>query len=387
MSKKLDTTGRVYLKPSEMIEIIAAIIVANYTHAQDCLARGERPSDASYTVPIIWGSPGIGKTRVVYKAGEVACAQLRKLFPDIFQDMPVIVEPIADKSPEEITGYPRPDSEETFRRLMPRKWYEHHGKPIVAFFDEVAQGNVEQQNVARGAMLGQTVGELTFCPGSTVIAASNLMEDRAGTHVMPTHVRDVLCHLYMRPDHKEWALWAAEKGMAFEISSFIMTHGAQFLHDLSTDSTALACPSPRSWEKADRIYKMPAPPNLSSKPNDWEALKKAMISGTVGAAACGALYTHIKLGSKMPDIESILNGTWSGRFTEEDTGVMYMTMCALSGLADPPRFGNLVVFLKKMKHKEFGSFCINMLIRRENKWRRERAIQAWLIENESELIL
>ena len=364
---------RIYLKPSEMIEVLKGIIIHNYMNAQNCHLNGTTPSDASYIVPMIWGSPGIGKTRVVHLAVRMANEFLAKKYHS-FTPMPVIVEPIADKSPEEIAGYPRPDSDLTFRRLMPHKWWKENNTPIVGFFDEIAQGNVEQQNVARGALLGHTIGELTFKPGSTVIAASNLMEDRAGTHVMPTHVRDVLTHLYMMPDHREWAMWGAEMGIAFEITSFIQVHGAQFLHQLETQSTALACPSPRSWEKAHHIYSSDAPIHL----------KKAMISGTVGNAACGALFDHIRVGKYMPDTKAILAGQ-AVKMDESKTDVMYMTMCALAGEVSEISAKNLVKWLKTIKHKEFGSFCVNMSLRREPKLRSK--MSEWLLDNEVDLIL
>lgn len=366
---------RIYLTPREMIRVLSGIIVHNYVHAQECLKAGTNPTDASYIVPMIWGSPGIGKTRCVFEAAKIANAELHSRFQS-FVDMPVVVEPIADKSPEEISGYPRPDDDNiTFRRLMPRKWFMHSSASLIGFFDELAQGNVEQQNVGRGALLGQTIGELTLKPGSTVIAASNLMEDRAGTHVMPTHVRDVLCHLYMRADHGEWTEWAASNGISFEISSFIKVHGAQYLHQLETQATALACPSPRSWEKADGIYKM-------SKID--EHLKKAMIAGTVGSAACGALFDHIKLGKYMPDIHAILRGL-KVDFSETKPDVVYMTMCALAGEVSAANAHHLVAFLKTMKNKEFGSFCVNMALRRDKTMRPK--FTSWLLDNEVELIL
>lgn len=370
MAKKEDLQkDRVYLTPSEIINIIRDVIVHNYMLAEDCKRKGTNPSDASYIVPMIWAPPGVGKTTCVKQAAKLA-SDIIKL------TLPVIVEPIADKSPEEISGYPRPASEDTFRRLMPQRWFEHRDSPVVGFFDELAQGNIEQQNVARGALLGQQIGELRLCPGSTIIGASNLMEDRAGTHAMPTHVKDVLMHLFMRTDHKEWAGWGMENGISPEITSFIYVHGMQYLHNLDTASTALACPSPRSWEKADRIFKM----------NIAEEYKLAMISGTVGNSACGALMTHIKLGKYMPDTDAILEGK-SVKFDESRSDVMYMTMCALATKVAMDSMHNLVGFIQKMKSKEFGSFCMSMCLRRDKDLRKNPAVTKWMIENEAELIL
>ena len=374
MSKKIDDK-RLYLTPGEMTKVLVSIIVHNYEKAMEHHRAGSSASDASYIVPMIWGSPGTGKTRVVWRAGEEANKILRAKY-DSFQDMPVVLDSIADKSPEEITGYPRPDSDHTFTRLMPKRWFKHGDRPLIGFLDELAQGNTEQQNVGRGALLGQTIGELTFKPGSTVIAASNLMEDRAGTHVMPTHVRDVLCHLYMRADRAEWVFWGMENNIAPEICSFIQVHGDQYLHDLSTDSTALSCPSPRSWEKVDSIFKS----------NIEDALKKAMIAGTVGPAAQGAFYTHLMLGKYMPDIDSILAGR-SVKLDESKTDVLYMTMCALAGQVAADSVQHLVKFLQGMKHKEFGSFCVNMALRKTPTLRSNMSIRRWMMDNEAEMIL
>lgn len=371
MAKKTDdfTKDRTYLSPEEIIQVIHDVVVHNYTLAQDYKSRGENPADASYIVPMIWGSPGVGKTTCVKEGARRASLTLGFT-------VPVIVEPIADKSPEEIAGYPRPATEDTFRRLMPQHWFEHRNQPVLGFFDEIAQGNIEQMNVARGALLGQKIGELTLHPGSTIVGASNLMEDRAGTHVMPTHVKSVLMHLFMRTDHKEWANWAMTNGVAPEITSFIYVHGMEYLHDLNTSSTALACPDPRSWEKASRIFKM----------NVKDELKIAMISGTVGKPACGALYTHIEHGKYMPDTDAILDGK-RVKWDESRSSVMYMTMCTLATKVNKDTMHNLVGFIQNMKSKEFGSFCMNMCLRRDPALRKNPAVTRWMIDNEAELIL
>lgn len=363
MAKNEISKDRTYLKPSEIIDTLVEVFVHNYN------LRLTGASDARFIVPILWGSPGIGKTRCVYTAVAMASTRLGV-------ELPVLMEPIADKSPEEITGYPRPDSDFTFRRLAPHRWYDKHTSPMVGFFDEVAQGNTEQQNVARGAMLGQTIGEIKLAPGSSIVCASNLMEDRAGTHVMPTHVRDVLMHLYMRADHKEWSFWGIENGISPEITSFIHVHGAQWLHDLDASSTAMACPSPRSYEKADSIFRM----------DIAEHLKKAMIAGTIGQPACGALYDHIKLGKYMPDTDAILAGK-TVKFTEDRSDVMYMTMCKLATDVTKDTTAGLVKFIESMRNKEFGSFCINMSLRRDKTLRNTSAVSRWMINNEATLIL
>jgi hypothetical protein len=371
MAKKIDDfiKDRTYLSPAQIIQVIHDVVVHNYTLAQKAKAAGSNPADASYIVPMIWGSPGIGKT-VCVKTGAM------KASTTLGFDVPVIVEPIADKSPEEIAGYPRPASEDTFRRLMPQHWFEHRDRPVLGFFDEIAQGNIEQMNVARGALLGQKIGELTLHPGSTIVGASNLMEDRAGTHVMPTHVKSVLMHLFMRTDHKEWANWAMANGVAPEITSFIYVLGMEWLHSLDTASTTLACPDPRSWEKASSIYKM----------NIADDLKVAMISGTVGKSACGALYAHIEHGKHMPDTDAILEGKHV-KWDESRSAVMYMTMCTLATKVSKESMHNLVGFIQNMKSKEFGSFCMNMCLQRDKSLRNNASVTKWMIENEVDLIL
>lgn len=363
MAKKPVDETRTYLSPKELINALVAVIVHNYK------LKDTNASDAAYLVPMIWGSPGLGKTRCVYTATELARQKLG------IPELPVVLESIADKSPEEITGYPRPDGEDTFRRLMPHKFYDQKHHPMVAFFDEYAQGNVEQQNVGRGAMLGQTVGELKFAPGSTVIAASNLMEDRAGTNAMPSHVKDVLIHLYVRADHNEWCYWAASSNIDPDIISFIKVHGAQWLHDLEPKATVMSCPSPRSWEKVNRIL------HLDSD----EASRMAMIAGTVGPAAAGAFQNHRRVGKEMPDIEAILKGKGT-MVNEGKPDLVYMTMCALASQVTAPTMPNLVKYLKKMKHKEFASFCMNMALNRDKKLEKAEGTMDWLIENEADLI-
>lgn len=367
MAPKPTDPNRIYLTPSEITKLVVDIVVHNYLLPDDA-------QDASYINLMIWGNTGIGKTWCINNGVKMAREKLSQLGHDA--RLPLIPWAIADKAPEEATGYPKPINDVYFRRIIPEDFVIAKEEAVVVFLDEIAQGCIEQQNVARSITLGQTVGTIKFKHGSTVICASNPMEDRSGTRVMPTHQRDVLTHVWMRPDHKESALWMISHGFAPEISSFIYVHGAQYLNDLDTSKDALACPSSRSWTTVNEIFQLSSP----------EHLRKAAISGQVGAAACGAFYTHMLLGKYMPDCDEILAGR-GVMVDEKRSDVVYMTMCALATKVAAGTMLNLVSYLKRLKHKEFSSFCMNMALKRSPDLRSAQGVMNWMIENESDLIL
>jgi hypothetical protein len=389
MSKKNDLSAadRSRLTPTQAIRCLKAI----YLHNLEVGARNGRPDE--YIIPMLWGSPGIGKTTIVGQAVEEIEEEALKLYPKMFQykngaetlkheSYDLVTEKIADKSPEEITGYPCPDEDTgTFKRLSPKKWTRK--VPFVGFLDEIAQANTDQQNVARAIINERMVGDVSLPPGSTVVCASNPMEDRAGTHSMPTHVRDVLMHLYIVVNHKEWTSWGIQKGMHEMVTSFIYMLGDQWLHNLDPNPSLMAQPSPRSWTRVEKIFR-------------WsieDELKWPMIAAVVGAGATAAFRAHVELGHLVPNIDDLIKypkkgPTGEADFKKHGSAIMYILCCALATKMTKDNADNIILWMKRVSSKSYCSFLLGMALERDGKeLRKIEAVRDWLINHESDLLL
>jgi hypothetical protein len=378
--KDLSNADRSRLSISQTIKALKWTML----HNLDVGRRNGRADE--YIIPMLWGSPGIGKTSIVGQAVKEIEEEVLRKYPDLFKgidEYALVTEKIADKSPEEISGYPSPhEPTGTFRRFSPQKWTRE--APFVGFLDEIAHANTDQQNVARAIMNEQMVGDRPIPKGSTIICASNPMEDRAGTHSMPTHVRDVLAHLYVVVDHKEWTAWAIANGIHHMISSFVYLHGAQWLHNLSTDSSMMACPSPRSWSRADIMYKS----DLDDE------LKWPMIASQVGSAATAAFRAHVELGHLVPDIDELIKNPHKSKaisetaFSKHGSAIMYILCCALATRMTPKNADNIVIWMKRVSSQSYCSFLLSMALERDGKnLRKVQSVKDWLIDHESDLLL
>ena len=81
-----------------------------------------------------------------------------------------------------------------------------------------------------------------------IVAASNKDSNRAGNR-MPTHLRDRFMTVEVEADVDDFVAYANTKGIDPMITGFV--RAAELLSKFERD--ALACPSPRGWDKVNTI--------------------------------------------------------------------------------------------------------------------------------------
>ncbi len=339
-------------------------------------------SHNEYIIPMLWGPPGVGKTAIVGQAAHEISEEFEIPFP-------VMVEKLAIKEPTEVGGYPFPDKDSrTFSHIIAERWKQFATQgPGAAFLDEYAQGNVSQQNGGRNITNERKIGDHDLCPGTTVIAASNMMENRAGTTPMPSQAKDVFTHFYVKADPREWCTFGMQHGFNPLVTSFIWDIGAEYLcPDLDTSAGANnAQPSPRSWERVSRIISA-----MDWDPSDKQdmALRRVMVNGMVGELAAGNFFTHVELVNELPDKNEVLEGRkLSKKLNESKSGLMCLFCMILAANANAKNLANLATWCRGLSRAEYGSMVMNMARNIKKELAAHPSMIKWMVEKESNLII
>ena len=215
-------------------------------------------------VPMIYGPPGIGKTKIVEELAEELGYEIIKM-PLIYMDQ------------TDLRGIPDLDKTSSTTEWKPPKIlpFKQNGiykddKKIILLIDELPQANPSLQNSVSSLLYGGKIGEFQVTDGTRIICIGNRDEDRAATYKMPTHVGNRVCHITLLFEFGCWLTWAQENG----IHPAVMAYGKyrpNNINNFNPDSRINA--TPRIWEKISKILR------ISPK---IEKHVEAVIAGFVG---------------------------------------------------------------------------------------------------------
>jgi hypothetical protein len=220
----------------------------------------------------LWGPPGIGKSSIVNKVAQD-------------NNLELIDVRISQLAPTDLRGLPY--IEGGLARFAPPSFLPQKGKGII-FLDEANTASPSMMSIAQQLILDRQVGDYVVPEGWFIVAAGNRAEDRAAVSQMPAPVANRFIHFNVESDLSSWKEYAIRKGLNEQIISFL-----NFRPELlfSFNKNATAWPSPRSWEFADTLLDI-----------DLE------VDAAVGEGASAEFYAYQSIYSRLPDVESVLDG-------------------------------------------------------------------------------
>ena len=274
------------LKPSEL----ALVLEAFYTQ--------RKPK------PIILGSPGCGKTALIYQTFR------EKLH------LPVFVFQATLYDPTEIKGLPIFDHEKNIARFLPFEDMPNQKEGIL-FIDDLPHAPTQTQNAFMRIILEGVAGAWNI-GGLFPIAAGNRAMDRAGAKDLQTAMANRFCFLNFAIDYPEWRKWAVVHDLSPQVIAYLGTpYGAEWLDKF--DAGRQINPTPRSWEFASDCFKVLKGSNL-----------RTALYGCIGEEATSKLMGWMKFYDKMPDLQKIIGGK---NIYPEEQDVMYATISGLVTVA------------------------------------------------------
>ena len=252
--------------------------------------------------PIILGSPGCGKTSIIYQLAEDLKVP-RFTFQATLYD------------PTEIKGLPIFDHEKNTARFLPFDDMPSMDEGILVI-DDLPHAPTQTQNAFMRLILEGVAGAWNI-GGLFPIATGNRATDRAGAKDLQTAMANRFCFLTLDVDYDDWRKWAINARIHPSIVAYLGTPlGKEWLDKF--DSAKQINATPRSWEASSDVMK-----SLSG------SLMKTAMCGCIGEEATLKFTAWMKYYDKMPDLQKIVAGK---NIFPEELDVMYATVSGLVAL-------------------------------------------------------
>ena len=223
-------------------------------------------------VPMIVGSPGVGKSDLVRQVAatyglKLIDVRLAQCDPTDLMGLPSIINGRAGYAPMNtfpIEGDKVPDG--------------YNGWLI--FLDELTSAPMAVQSAAYKLILDRMVGQHNLHKNVVMVAAGNRAEDNAIVMDISTALQSRMAWIDMVVDKDDWLDWAMEHKMHHFITDYIKFKPSA-LYTFKPDHTDHTYACPRSWEFANRLM-----PLLNDK-QDFLPLLSGVISEGVAREFIG----------------------------------------------------------------------------------------------------
>lgn len=316
-----------------------------------CLAAG--------LVPMIHGSPGIGKSSVGHFIADTA-------------RLKVIDERIAQSDPTDAKGFPHIDTKSGKAGYIPFDTFPLEGDPLpeiigpdgkgtgqfyngwLLFLDEINGAEKLTQGAYYKIILDRMVGRRKLHPACFIIAAGNLVTDGAIVEPQSTALQSRMVHFEVESpaaDIKPWLEWAATHQIDHRITSYIGWKPDN-LYAFKADHQDYTYACNRTWEFASKLLGV-------MTPDDW--LQETSPSGAilresnvlVGLAGCITLgvarefVAFCRLEDQLPKMDEILLMPEVTRVPDEPS-VQWMLTGALSHHMSQDNIARMIKYIQRL---------------------------------------
>lgn len=316
-------------------------------------------------VPMLHGSPGIGKSQIIYQIAEA-------------YDLQVIDFRLSQCDPTDLSGFPTIVGEKA--DYLPMKHFPIEGDPLppgkagwLLFFDEATSAPPAIQAAAYKVILDRMVGSHKIHKNCAMVAAGNLMTDGAIVHEMSTALQSRMQHLELVCDAKEWDEWAVTHGIDYRITSFMKYKPGQ-LFNFSADHTDMTFACPRTWEFTNRIlgvmdYSLP----------DF----LPMISGTIGEGVAREFIVFCKIHAELLTPIQIVSNPETVKVPSEPS-ILFALTGSIAHNIKPDNGEAYMKFVSRLP-VEFQVVCLRETVRRNKTMMAHASIQKWITESAASL--
>ena len=264
---------------------------------------------------ILYGSPGIGKTRIMEQIAEELNWTIYEIEGKQISRNGVYTINGTVMSLVDITGVPFADKDAkkayyTRPSIIPDECDEGPG---IIFIDDIGNATSSVQAMLYAAVLERRFGVHKIQKGWRIAAATNKESDLTGvTKILPALANRFGLHLEVEADVNDWIEgFAIPQGILPEIIAFhrymIEKRGINALFDFDPKLSGYAFATPRSWERVDWFLK-----------HGFDSIE--VISGAVGPKVASEFKAYLEYIKSMPDVDKILKGEF---LYPEDVKIMY----------------------------------------------------------------
>lgn len=289
-------------------------------------------------VPMIHGSPAIGKSRII--------EQIAEQF-----NLKVIDVRLSQSDPTDLNGFPKINGDKA--TYIPMDTFPIVGDPIpegysgwLIFLDEINSAPLSVQAASYKLVLDKQVGKHDLHPNVAIAAAGNLSTDKAIVNRMSTAMQSRLAHFTLIIEPKAWQKWAAKAEIDYRIISFI-GFKPSILFNFKPDHNGHTYASPRTWEFMSKLIK---------KYKEIPAEKLPLLASVVDDAAAREFFVYAEIFKDLITIPQIMADPVGIRMPTEPS-IQYALSGSISQHINKDNANTIMIFLKRMG-VEFQILCL-----------------------------
>jgi hypothetical protein len=316
-------------------------------------------------VPMLMGSPGIGKSSIVH--------QIAKDY-----NLLVIDLRLSQCEPTDLMGFPHIFGKKA--GYVPMDTFPIEGDVIpegysgwLLFLDELNGAQLAVQKAAYKLILDRMVGNHKLHKNVAIVGAGNLDTDNAAVESMSTALQSRLVHMELVTDVQQWIYWAYENGIDHRITSFLKFKPGQ-LYTFKPDHTDKTYACNRTWEFANRVLKVT---------DEDDADRLPMLAGTLSEGVAREFMGFCRIERDLPKVSQIVAAPESIKVPEEPS-ILYALTGAIGQNATPDNLVQLLKFVNRMP-KEFQVITLREAVRRNKANMAHPAIREWINNSAVEL--
>lgn len=334
------------IKPSQAIQMLPVII-------------------KNRLVPMLSGSPGIGKSQIVQSVANE-------------YGLKVIDLRLAQCDPTDLMGFPKVTGNRS--GYLPMETFPIEEDPLpdgysgwLLFLDEFSSAPVAVQAAAYKLVLDRMVGKYKLHPHVAIVCAGNLETDNAIVMPMSTALQSRLIHLELQVESGEWVDWAIQANIDHRITDYIKfkPHNIYTFNPDHSDKT-YACP--RTWEFANRLL-------TGISPLDPIAIP--ILSGTLSEGVAREFISFCRIYEGLPKISDLIKNPANTPVPDEPS-VLYAITGSLAQNIKESNLESIMEYVNRLP-KEFQVICLRETLKRNSELLKHKSIQQWVIINGTEL--
>ena len=317
-------------------------------------------------MPMLHGSPGIGKSEVVH--------QIAKKF-----NLKLIDMRLSMCDPTDLLGFPRINGDRS--GYVPLEDFPLEGDPIpdgysgwLLFLDELTSAPSAVQPPAYKLILDRMVGNRRLHSKVAIAGAGNLESDGAIVTPMSTALQSRMIHFEVELCVDGWLTWAMENNIHHMITSYIQFK-RDHLYTFKPDHTDKTYASPRTWEFTNKLMMVHQDINRDFL---------YMAAGALGEGVARDFYTFCELKDRLPSMQSIIRAPLTTEVPGEP-GIQFAISGAIAAYAEPDNCEPLMAYVKRMP-AEFQVRTLRTMVKRNKALLTVPSVLEWLAVSAADML-
>lgn len=309
--------------------------------------------------PYVVGSPGIGKSEVVYQIGdeyllELIDLRMSQMAPEDLMGLPMRKDNKAFFAPFDI--FPLEDTP-----LPPGK------KGWILFLDELPSASPSVLAACYKIILDRMVGGQKLHPNCVVIAAGNKTTDKAIARNIGTALQSRVCTLeigvFLKPTLKHFH----KIGMDSRIVGFIEFQPSK-LHAFDPNHTDVTFACPRTWEFASKLI----------RGKEFDQISLPLLAGTISDGVAEEFYTFLQEYEQLPKFTQIRQNPET-TFIPPEGSTKFALVTMLVDYTDKDSIGTIVKYIKRLP-PDFQVIYFRNVVRKDAQLKQHEAFQQNILD-------